>query len=413
MIKLLKIAINYLNYFIDNDLAKLKKADVLFVCADENLSYVYKGKRYSPLIHSVYEDLYRYNLKVALISRSNSKYQPKEVFGTMYTFNKLQKNLSHLYKYSNAIYGDFSRNTHNSLLSRVEMWLLILRRTTPKYIIGIQPPLELCIASNLLNINIADLQHGVLSNEGYYGEKYRDCCNQLGWPTHLLCWDVDSETWAKEHIGKHVKTWVIGNPWVNRFILVDKYDDLVNKEFKKRFLKTEDKLTILVSLQYGEDNENINSIGIPYVLLNYIKNKGHKFNWLLRIHPVVLVNEGILDLNKKFNSLFQNYNNIEWEECSLSPLPLILGKVKLHITWNSAVTTEASWFGVKTAILSTAHENVFAKLNEKGFVDYVENSMPDIDLWINKNMSKSKLSHHTFTKGAYQNFLNYVNGLNS
>jgi hypothetical protein len=384
----------------------------LFVCADENLTYSYNGKRYSPLIHSLYEDLERLNLKVSLINRSASKYTPKEIFGTSYTINKLLKSINHLNKYRGLIYGDISRFIHNSLISHVEMWIAILQRVNPKFIIGIQPPMELCIASNLLGIKIADLQHGLLSCEGYYGKKYRDCCNQLGWPNHILCWDVESEEWVNNNIFSYVDPIIIGNPWINRFIVREKNDNLVNDEFIKFTKKTDEKPTILVSLQYATDGENLNSIGIPYALLDYIKIKGHRFNWLLRIHPIILNNRNLSDINDEFCSVFSKYDNIEWLLCSKAPLPIVFLKSNLHITWNSAVAKEASWFGIKTAVLDPHSLNFFNNDIKSGYIDFVENNIWGIDKWIDSNRNFKKANLNFSFKSKYLNFINYLVNLN-
>jgi hypothetical protein len=160
------------------------------------------------------------------------------------------------------------------------------------------------IDANILNISIADLQHGVFSDEGYYGKKYRDCCNQLGWPNHILCWDVESKEWLDKNIGKYVESMVIGNPWINRFIVKEKRDQLVNNEFNKFIRKFDNRPAILVSLQYGEDIDNLNFIGIPNGLFEYFKKNGSRFNWFFRIHPIVLNSKSFTEIDENFKSLF-------------------------------------------------------------------------------------------------------------
>ena len=68
ILKIFKMIINLYYYYKNNELGKLKEVDVLFVSSDQDLPYLYKGKRYSPLIHSIYEDLDRLELKIDLIS---------------------------------------------------------------------------------------------------------------------------------------------------------------------------------------------------------------------------------------------------------------------------------------------------------------------------------------------------------
>lgn len=409
--KLLKTIKILFNFYTSNELKKIQRADVLFVCADENLTYIFDGKRYSPLIHSIYEKFERVGLKVGLINRSISKYSPTNIFGVSFIINEFITSLNYLNKYRNWFFGDIKRVTHNAVFSQVEMWVALLQRIKPKYIIGIQPPLELCIASNILNISIADLQHGVFSDEGYYGTKYRNSCNQLGWPNHILCWDVESKEWLDKNIGKYVESMVIGNPWINRFIVKEKRDQLVNNEFNKFIGKFDNRPAILVSLQYGDDIDNLNFIGIPNGLFEYFKKSGSRFNWFFRIHPIVLNSKSATEINENFKSLFSGCDNVEWLECSKVALPIVLLKTKLHITWNSAVTIEASWFGITTAILSSEILDNFDKLVERKLVDYVRNDFNEIDKWISKRLYM-KAPKKSADNPAYFDLIDYVTRLN-
>lgn len=410
-LKFLKIIKNLFKFYNSNELKKLQRVDVLFVCADDNLTYMYNGKRYSPLIHSLYEEFERFSFKVGLINRSVSKFAPINIFGKSYIINELVTSFNFLNKYRNWIFGDFKRVAHNPIFSQVEMWVIILERIEPKYIIGIQPPLELCIASNVLNICIADLQHGVLSDEGYYGTKYRDSCNQLGWPNHILCWDAESKEWVNKYIGKYVKSMVIGNPWINRFIFKKQRDQLVNNEFNKFIDKFDNRPIILVSLQYGVDNDNLNFIGIPNGLFEYFKTKGSGFNWFFRIHPIVLNSKSITEINNDFMSYFSGYENVEWLECSKVALPIVLLKTNFHITWSSAVTIEASYFGITTAILSTENLEIFNKLEVKKYVDYVRNDCDEIDKWMLNKLYK-KVPNKSIDNSEKFDLINFVKKLN-
>lgn len=384
--KTLSLITGLYTFYKHNELKKLKKVDVLFTCKDSNLSYLYHGKYYSPLIHSVAEQLGQFDFNTALIISSVSKYRAQDIFGASYVINRLLENSNYLYKYSRVIYGDRARSPHNSIVSQIEVWLKILERTKPKFIIGIQPPMELCIASDIMNIKVADLQHGILSHEGYYGQFYRESCNQLGWPTYILCWNSASENWANTFISKYAQPLLFGNPWINRFLLFDKSDDLINEEAKKSFFKKRSN-NILVSLQYEESENNLNSIGIPKILLDFITTKGDNYHWLFRIHPVLLNKMGWENINNEFNTLFLGRDNIEWKNASIRVLPIVLLNCSLHITWNSATTVDASFFGIKTAVLSSDNNDFFSLMVEEGLVDFVGNDVNEIELWLSKNTS--------------------------
>ena len=88
---------------------------------------------------------------------------------------------------------------------------------------------------------------------------------------------------------------------------------------------------------------------MSHELIEFIIDNTNNFNFLLRIHPI-LIDDNVF--KNKVHEKFQNYNNIDWEYTSNTPLPLILKEIDIHITYSSSLTIEASWFGIKTALLS-------------------------------------------------------------
>jgi len=395
-----------------SDLKQLNQLDVLFVCTDHDRGFFYNEKHFAQLIDTINEDLIQNNIKTGTISRLPSKYKPENKYGNIYSINNLLKYNYILNKYSKFVYGDISRTSIQPVELGIDMWLRVIDRTKPKYIISIEPTIELCIASKLRNIEIAELQHGVLSSVNYYSENFRAKYGQMGWPTLLLCWDIDSENWAKKNIGKYVKTKVIGNPWVNRFIRQDVNDNLVIDEITNLPDLKKDKKNILVSLQYDLTDKYVNEVGIPYQLLDFIKKDGNEYNWLLRIHPVEIKKTGYKNLDQKLKNIFSNASNIEWDKSSRSALPALLLNTDLHITWNSAVTIEASWFGIRTALLSNDTSNIekyFSAQLENGYASIIQNKSSAIGSWISQYISKPKVKN--YRSSYYDSYKVYLNEL--
>jgi hypothetical protein len=264
-----------------------------------------------------------------------------------------------------------------------------LDKVRPEVIVGIQPPSELCIAAKKKGILIADLQHGIVSDEGYYGLAHRAQYGQEGWPSCVLCWDRTTEEWIRNHIGAVVSTRVIGHPWAIRFMHPHESDDLVSACTSKGMLKDSERLTILVTLLWDASKyAECHTTGIHLGLLDFIKKHGRAFDWWLRVHPMRLQGS---ERAKTFTGLtreFSNCESVSWEQCSDLPLPQVLKQVDLHMTANSAVTIEAGWFGVRTALLS---ENVselskwFAEEIRIGTAEIVSADRDNIERWIERN----------------------------
>lgn len=233
----------------------------------------------------------------------------------------------------------------------IRAWDSLLDHLNPKLIIGIQPSAELCIAAKAKGIWVADLQHGVISGEGYYGLSYRKPFDQSGWPSCILCWNHASLTWVKNNIGDHTRALVIGNPWFIRFINRSASDQLVSSMLIYSISALRNRLKILVTPQWGALFEQHRPTGLPSGLLSFIRKSGQEYDWWIRAHPVMLNDVGREKLFSTLKKEFSEHPNVYWEHVTDLSLPQILAQVDLHVTLSSAVTIEAGWFGIPTALL--------------------------------------------------------------
>jgi hypothetical protein len=344
---MLKTLLKTKHIFDNDDAIKMPSAGVLLICHDDNRGFEFNGRKYSHLIDSINERLIAEGLSTITIATPFSHFYGESAFGNVWGINGVMARAYFVRKICRL----FRRININQNDQVVDAWFNILKKTKPRIIIGIQPSRELCIAAKKIGIWVADVQHGILSNEGYYGLKNRMQYDDYGWPDVLLAWDEESANWINQESREVVKGIVVGNPWHLRFIYPKKCDSLVN-QLKSSFQSVLIRKRILITLAWGMENCGAYSeIGIPQALIDVIHHNDLPYHWWIRIHPVQLNSSNSEQTANTLRRLFGNCLNVSWDDCTKQPLPLVLSHVSLHITMFSATTIEAEWYGVKTALL--------------------------------------------------------------
>ena len=398
MIEFMWNLIQFALYF--RELCKINQTDVLLICGDVDRSYLFSQKKYAHLLDSVNELITDSGMRTITIVDPYGKIYGKKAFGEVFCINGLMVRAS----IKTAILRRLFPQKNNIESPIVNTWVKVIRKASPRVIIGIQPSYELCIAANKENIWIADLQHGILADNGYYGQNCRCEYNNNGWPDCILCWDEISAKWVKDNLGNSVEAKLIGNPWFLRFIEQAPFDKLVAEASKIIEHKSQAPV-ILVTLQWGHgESDEIHEIGTSKSLVNFIKNQGIGYTWWIRIHPAQLQETYRQNFLEKIGLEFKDLDNVTWEAPSEMPLPVILRSVDLHITLQSAVTIEAAWFGIKTAILDPNYElnhEYFGQQINMGLASLIPADEYNIQIWINehlKNMQNSKIGNRLDSK---------------
>ena len=109
--------------------------------------------------------------------------------------------------------------------------------------------------------------------------------------------------------------------------------------------------------------------------------------------------------------IFRNCKNVFWDDISNFPLPLILKLTDIHLTSFSAVTIEASFFGIKTGLLygkvDLLHE-YFSNEIGNGHAEIINNNYESILKWINLNLKrvKKKNNLHKFDQELLNKIIN-------
>ena len=363
----------------------LIKSDILLFCHDINRNYTYRGMKYSSIVDTLNELYLAKGLTTLTIARPFSVIPPATCFGKVCWVNGLIARaffLEYLIRRCERVLSfSFSINAGHF---RIIAWSRILQKVRPGLIIGIEPIKELCAAAKQNNICVIDLQHGAnIDTTGtqaghFYRIAYREPYQQ-GWPDFVACWDEISSKLLTTHRAKFTTPIVIGHPWMARFLSPDAKDDPLIQELSRKFPLKSDCPVVLYSLNYTRDADgNSDSFSpIPEQLDRYIKNEGRRFSWWIRIHPQLLrVPHRDVTL-KAMEELYSEYNNANWIEASLAPLPYLLEKIVLHLTRASSVTKEAAMFGVKTGLLDEADKyedlnNVYNHEIQSGFAKILE-----------------------------------------
>ncbi len=334
-----------------SNIKQLKPVDVLFWCHDNHRIAVRDGKKFSPLIDTIIENI-EGKLSHLTLGMPFSKFFGPQCYGNVIIYNRtilfgyikrfiLQQTLTIKYSERDSV---------------VEAWKKILDKISPKAIIGVNPSIEFCIAAKQKNIWIADMQHGILAPGNYYELKKRNHINQLGWPNEILCWDQYSKDYVETNLAPYVMPRIIGHPGYFR-------SNNCSDNFSKSLIETENavKISVLVTLTWHlpelyQNDSIFQEIGMPSSLANYIKTYGNFCNWNLRLHPHQLMKKEGKTLKSLYN-IFQNLNNVNWDFCNNVPLYNAFANSTVHVTFDSASAREAAILGINTAILDNNVEN--------------------------------------------------------
>ena len=370
-----------------SNIKKIKKADVLIMCHDYQRSFTINGKKYSPILDTVGENLTRLGISHSYISTPYSN--PRilnfnnyvNINGYIVRAHTLDKLIS-LYNF--YLYKIKTRNFH-----LINAWNLILKKTEASVVISIMPPVEMCVAASQNKIISVDMQHGIISNQGYYSLNYREWLNQEGWPSYIATWNDISKNSIDKMTLLKTKAINCGNLWVNRIKTNNPRDSILRDDINELGVMVNNKIVILVTLQWGDIFNKNTTLGIPNNIYNIIKKNEIDCNWWIRFHPVLVGEMSMPKIDKLMNNEFKGLNNIFWRHSTKMALPLLFKHAHLHITLESAATSEASLFGVPTALLgedSNALIEWFRHEIDSGDAKVVENNEASIVSWINDSM---------------------------
>ena len=383
--------------FLRSDRNQFHESDVFVVRHDADCGYQYNGKAYSPIVDSIVEVCFAERLSVLSLATPFSRLIGAQAFNSPVLLNRPFLWIALLSRLLAPLIGG-ARSKEWAASRKTKLWLRVLDQVKPRLVIGIQPDVYLCRACRIQNVQVYDVQHGVIApGHWWYGNKLKNDVPASDLPSGFLCWDEKSaEALAAWAPARGCSVSVVGNPWFQRFQYPADDDRLVQDALQRKRINFNEKPTVLVSLQWGlhihyYQDSDFNKI-MCKALETAIKRTHTKYNWLLRLHPVQLRGEEERYCSNYLSSEFGNYSGVEWDHASRLPLPVVLAQVDLHITDMSTVVTEAGWLGVPSALLNP-HLNRGGKLeslyeNERrlGLASVLPQEVDAIETWMEEKL---------------------------
>jgi hypothetical protein len=188
-------------------------------------------------------------------------------------------------------------------------------------------------------------------------------------PRTFWNWDKGSSEFINKWIvtNKLYSSVIIGNPWIDFW------------KVKKSTYKFRD--YILYSLQPFP-------ITLEQLFNNQIINaiKLSSLKWFIRLHPRQLTEiKEIINFLEEKNIL----QNVNFEQATFDPLPLVLSNAKIHVTHFSGSAIEASLFGVQTILLNEMGKELFPDLIRNNKAVYIDSNLTDFNEKFNDYVLKS------------------------
>lgn len=380
---------------------KINKCDILFVLASGDCGYIHQGKAYSPLLDSVNDLCRDQGLRTASVYTHFSKLIGLNTYNTKISYNR-RALMTALSSRIARLFLGHEKSVAWTTRQRETFWGRILDIAKPVCVIGIQPNEGLCRAGKLKGIPVYDFQHGVIDDKHpWYGSDY--CRNKEygALVNGFFCWDEASAStllkWAPQ---KGIDVRVVGNPWFSRFEIAHKNDLLVQEALNSGQIFGNGRPVVLVSLQWGTKDFYDKYSGYNGFMIDALEQTiletGHLFNWLLRLHPIQMRGSEKMLSQKYLMRTFGHMSSVEWRISSELPLPVVLKQADLHITESSSVVVEASWMGIRSALLNDdicpggAAESYYANERECGLAEVIKPEANTIKQWIVDTYKKGR-----------------------
>lgn len=348
---------NFLNYSFFN-----KKYKYLFVT--DGVSQVELNKKYNEVFFQFFINK---NKKESILFDP----QKNPLFASINTINSISLSSYYIYlktillrkkkiekfKNYNLFLNIIQKNTSRSVRLRFEkdrikidlfeinlwykFWKKVLTKSQVKliYLIGYYNHLNwgLILASKRMNIETIEIQHGVISNKAipYKILKGLDLNKSLSpIPSSIYVWSNDEKEVLSNKVGCKIK--VIGHPWHNFW-----KNKIPRENTYNRFINIikKSKKNILIA------DQNLEKWLFYFKPIKELIIEKNEWNFWFRFHPTTT--------NKSFIENYFPFHqpNLRINYVNDYPLPIILKKMDIIVTLDSAIASEAKLIGVKTIFL--------------------------------------------------------------
>ena len=244
-----------------------------------------------------------------------------------------------------------------------KFWGKILTKSQIKliYLIGYYNHLNwgLILASKKMNIKSIEVQHGIISNKviPYRVLKGIDVNKSLSpIPSVIYVWSNDEKELLSNKVGCKIK--VVGHPWHNFWKNKIPKENAYNKFIK---ITKESKKNILIA------DQNSEKWLFYFKPIKELIIEKKEWNFWFRFHPTTT--------NKSFieNYFPFHHSNLSINYVNDYPLPIILKKMDIIVTLDSAIGLEAKLNGVKTIFLHPRANFTERNLITKKYAYFADN----------------------------------------
>ncbi|MDP2318094.1 MAG: hypothetical protein Q8O42_01985 [Acidobacteriota bacterium] len=357
---------------------ELRAADVLYVCHDVDRTFPLGSVAYAPIVDSIQDLLAAEGLQGLTVATPYSLMTGSRAYGEVRSFNR-----------AFALGAAWALAPGASRRLVVRTWERILRAVQPKGVIAIQPSRDLCEACSRLAIWVADAQHGwipsdEIAGEPYYSRNYWRSGPDEPFPDYFLVWDeASAANLRKLFTPTAVTALCIGNVWCDRFARRDPLDAIVQQVP----VHHAEAPRIVVTLQWKTVTIHDS---LPASLRQVIQSTCSKYEWIIRLHPCETDSREIASVREALNAACHEHGGrVEWQRPTDQPLPAVLSRANVHITYNSSSALEASYFKVmtgfldrRTAILNSGMSHLFAQHR----AEQLPETASEIERWLERQV---------------------------
>ena len=397
----------------DSD-AKVSRADVLFVCHDNDRAYEFGGQSFAPLLDSIAYELRLKGVSVQTLATKWSLLVGPKAYGSPFSMHRkyaqaaLRDRLSSVLRNPLVFLPQRRKVSHHH---KRTLWLSLLEQIQPKVVVVIGAEPHLMTAAHRISIRTVEILHGYRYSSVLWG--YED---RLDSELPAEIWTLDDLSFASfrslEQKGVEIKRVV--NPWhefVGDMTTPSVFHDshpLAAVARKLEELQVGRPL-VVVALTWGYESggllEGSFSNGLfPDELGNAI-SVFQRFSWIVRPHAVQLYGEAHRSSLRTITDIIQEHSNVSSLELAMSPLPLLLKRASGFVTTCSGSLAEAIEFGVPSLILDNSsqlsfYRNQYRAEIESGLVTVWDGSTTHLTGWLGELQSAQRPTETRLSKDA-------------
>lgn len=320
----------------------LERCDVLLLCHDVDRSLQIQNKYVSPLIESVAHELRANGFETSSLAIPWSMLVNHDSDDVVSLCNRsyFRSRLSKKLKEFSSRLG--FRNVTNDNASEERLWSQILAKTSPRVIVSIGAPPNMCVSARKLGIPFVELMHGSRFNRLPWGYGERSPHNL---PSHILCFDEVSQTTFQVLESRGVVVSLCEHPQLSLSQAIPNEFDPTEHHLPTKTLR------ILVALQWGysrgeEFGDHFSNEMFPTQLLEYLDSENSLLKFVFRLHPVQIRSGRYRRTVKAVIDLCETCRNVEPFPVGHGDLPQLLQQIDCVLTPGSGLASEAVMYSV-------------------------------------------------------------------